>query len=89
MLQKSQNLISNLSITKSNYEIELVNMQDSLIILEKERNKITETNEQYEEKLALISQEIERLRNVLEKCKKENEMLKFHLDDAGLKVKKY
>jgi hypothetical protein len=47
-------------------------MQDSLIILEKEKNKISETNEQYEEKLALISQEIERLRIQLEKTRKEN-----------------
>lgn len=47
-------------------------MKDSLVILEKENKEVNDMNEQYEEKLALISQEIERLRGLLEKTKKEN-----------------
>lgn len=77
MFNKSQNLISNLSITKSNYEIELVNMKDSLVILEKENKKMAQTNEEYEEKLAMLSQEIERLRGVNESSRKELERLRL------------
>jgi hypothetical protein len=31
-------------------------MQDSLVVMERENKKIAQTNEQYEEKLALLSQ---------------------------------
>ncbi len=49
-------MLSNLSITKSNYEIEMVKMQDSLMIIEKEKDKVEETNLEYEAKLAMLSQ---------------------------------
>lgn len=52
-------------------------MKDSLVILEKENKKITQTNDEYEEKLALLSQEIERLRGVNEMSKKEVDRLKL------------
>ena len=45
---RSQNIISNLSVTKSNYEIELVNMQDSLVIMEKEKREAEKSKDQYE-----------------------------------------
>lgn len=45
-------------------------MQDSLVILEKENKSLVATNEEYEEKLALLSQEIERLRGVNEHFKR-------------------
>lgn len=46
-------------------------------------------NEQYEEKLALISQEIERLRGLLEKTKKENEGLRLGGEEYIARLKKY
>lgn len=65
-----------MAIAKSSYEIELVNMQDSLVILELEKKEIEKTNEEYEDKLALIAQEVERLRNQLDNTRRENEQLK-------------
>lgn len=47
-------------------------MKDSLVILEKDNQHLVATNEEYEEKLALLSQEIERLRGVIENSRREN-----------------
>lgn len=54
----------------------MVNMQDSLVILEKENKSLVATNEEYEEKLALLSQEIERLRGVNEQLRRDADRLK-------------
>ena len=45
---RSHNIINNLSVTRSNYEIELVNMQDSLVILEKEKREAERSKDNYE-----------------------------------------
>ena len=40
-------MLSELSIAKSNYEIKLVKMQDSLVIMEKDKKSIERMNDEY------------------------------------------
>jgi regulator of replication initiation timing len=63
-------------------------MKDSLLIMEKEKKEIEQTNEEYEDKLAMLSQEIERLRGIIDPMRRENESLRMANKDLHEKIKR-